>query len=374
MRYIFLYKIFGLFVAVLLFASCASKTDINIDKYTKSINKSFKIPESCKKYYTMKKQKVAVVNFTNNSTFGRANTKSSSSHTKVGLGFISISGSADKHGNTKVVDPRLASAFIPKIEQMLLNTKAVELYSRSDMDKIDTELKLQDSGLLDSNTVVKFGKLSGVNFIITGSIDYVKHKFQNYSQYSGGLLNAAAYSDNDNLLLLSAGIHLVSALSDGTDIEVGTTLKILDVKTGKIMFSKQVEEKVSIRSNTKPTYEELVGAVKYSINKALPSLKAELSKHFSQTGYIRQIKTDGDRFAVQINMGRDSNIKQSDKFFVLNLESFKDPVSGKVGCDISKTGTILKATNNINKKNSWLISDTIDNLSKNKLVKKDFDD
>ncbi len=368
MRY---YNLLFLVIVLIFFISCSSK-DININKYDKKIAKTYDIPQSCKKYYKNNKLKVAVVNFTNNSTFGRANTKVSSKSFEAGIGFIGIYGDSDSSGNTRVVEPKLANAFIPKIEQILLNTGGVDLYTRSDMDKINAELKLQDSGLLSSDSVVKFGKLSGVRYIVTGSVDYVKHKFQNYSQYSGGLLNASAYSSDKDVVAAAALIHLVSSLFDGTDINVGTTVKILDVKTGKIMFSKQIQEDVSIKSNQRPTYSELSGAVKYSINKALPSLTKEFQKYFSLNGYITNIKTDGENYIAKTNLGEADGIKKGDNFTLLSLDNHKDPISGEIKCSISKTSTKLEATKYINKKSSWLKTDNIKSLKIYKLIKKEF--
>ncbi len=355
----------------LFLVSCSSK-DVDIGKYDKKITRTYKIPKACKKLYKNSKLKVAVVNFTNNSSFGRANTKTSNNDYEAGIGFVNIYSKSAKHSNTRVVEPKLANAFIPKIEQMLLDTGGVDVYTRADMGKVNAELKLQDSGLLDSDSVVQFGKLSGVRYIVTGSVDYVKHKFQNYSQYSGSALNASAYSGDSDVVAAVAVIHLVSSLFDGTDVDVGTTVKIIDVKTGKIMFSKQVKESVAIKSNQKPTYSELAGAVKYSIDKALPSLANKFQKHFSLNGYVTNIKTNGENYLAKINLGEKDGIKKSDKFTILSLESHKDPISGKTKCTTSRTSSQLTATKYINDSSSWLKTDKINNLKIYKLIKKEF--
>jgi len=366
----FFYSI-GLVILSLSLVSCSSK-DVDIGKYDKKVTRIYKIPKACKKLYKNSKIKVAVVHFTNNSTFGRANTRTSNSDYKAGIEVVGIYSKTDRHSRTAVVEPKLANAFVPKIEQMLLNTGGVELYTRADMGKVNAELKLQDSGLLDSDSVVEFGKLSGVRYIVTGSIDYVKHKFQNYSQYSGSVLNASAYSGDRDVVAAAAVIHLVSSLFDGTDIDVGTTVKIIDVKTGKIMFSKQVKESVAIKSNQRPTYSELVGAVKYSIDKALPSLANKFQKYFSLNGYITNIKTNGQNYLAKINLGEKDGIKKADKFTILSLESHKDPISGKTQCTTSRTSSQLTATKYINDSSSWLKTDKINNLKIYKLIKKEF--
>jgi len=66
---------------------------VNPLEYKKHITKKVRIPESCKNEYKSVMPKVAVVNFTNNSTFGKAditNIKGSSKTTKNAVGAVGI--------------------------------------------------------------------------------------------------------------------------------------------------------------------------------------------------------------------------------------------------------------------------------------------
>ena len=129
------------------------------------------------------------VPFTNNSTFGIAEVnkanKSAVGGLAVGVGpnFIgAVAGSKSKGYNEKrKIDAKLSQAVVPVIENMIVNLGGAEIFSRNDMKKIDAELKFQDSGLIDPNSVVKFGKLSGVKYLITGSIDNVKQHYRGYN-------------------------------------------------------------------------------------------------------------------------------------------------------------------------------------------------
>ena len=53
---------------------------------------------------------------------------------------MSIGAKSSSSDITRTVDPKLAKTFIPLIEKMILNTGGTNLFSRSDLDKIDAEL------------------------------------------------------------------------------------------------------------------------------------------------------------------------------------------------------------------------------------------
>ncbi|MCK5295025.1 MAG: hypothetical protein KAJ49_10250, partial [Arcobacteraceae bacterium] len=210
-----MYKILLLSISILIFSGCLS-TEINIATYKQSINIKENIPQVCKSNFKQTKPTVAVVNFTNNSTFGTAKISTNNSDASIGLFGFSLGASSNKTNTIKTVEPKLAKAFIPLIEKMILDTGGTELFTRTDLDKVDTELKLQDSGLLDPSSIVEFGLNSGVEYIITGSIDYVEHNFKNYSKTTGTLANATYNTDNTNLKLAATGLHFISSLFDGT--------------------------------------------------------------------------------------------------------------------------------------------------------------
>ena len=358
--------LFSITISV-FFIACGSSTNINLAKYTQNINQKLNIDPICKSLYIKNKPRVAVVNFTNNSNFAVAKTNDRYSNSSAGIGIspigIGIGANSNKNSTTRVVDPKLASAFIPLIEQMVMNTGGAKLFTRSDLNKVDAELKLQDSGLLDPNSVVEFGLNSGVQYIITGSIDYVQHNFKNYSKYTGAIARASMHSDNTNLKLASAAAHFVSSFFDGTAIKSAVTVKIIDVSTGQIIFSKQIKSKTKLNSKRKPTYGELVGAVKSGISKALPSLQKKLSKQFSTMAYIDKIRKYDDEIIVQITAGSNEHIKEGDKFKLLNVEVTIDPLNNVKSCDTYDTNLVIQASQHINNTKTW--AKVIDGDNKN---------
>jgi curli biogenesis system outer membrane secretion channel CsgG len=332
-----------LFTVVLasLFIACSS-TNINIADYSKNINQKLQIDPICKSLYTNSKPRVAVVPFTNNT-------------------------------NKKITN-QLSNSFISQIEQMVLNTKGAKLFTRSDLNKVNDELKLQDSGLLDPNSIVQFGLNSGVQYIITGSIDYISHNFSNYSSYTGTLAHTSLYTNNSKLQLASAAVFLASSFFDGTKVKSAVTVKIIDVATGQIIFSKQVKTSKKIHSNNKPSYSQVVGIVKNSINEALPSLQNNLKKQFEKIAYINKIKKipAKNNIAVQINIGKDNDIKEGDEFIIQNLEVFEDPLTNTKTCEKINTNIKLIATQKISNTHTWLkvIDGNISNIKLLQFTKK----
>ncbi len=358
--------IVALLLSIVLFTGCGND-QVDLSIYKKNITKTINLDNSCKYLYNRSKPTVAVVNFTNNSNFGVANINNKNSDASVGIGFSIIGVGAgvksSKSKTVRVVDPKLASAFIPSIENMILDTGGAKLFTRSDMNKVDAELKLQDSGLLDPKSVVDFGLQSGVQYIITGSIDYVKHNFKNYTQYTSKIANATMYSNNDNLKMAAAAVHLATSFLDGTKIQTGITIKMIDVATGGIIFTKSIKSETKLNSKSKPTYDQLVGAVKQSINEVLPQLKTKLLEQFSLEGYITKIKQyQDDDIVVQINLGKDDNIKIGDKFVVQDIDISVDPLTMKKSCELLDTKLILKATQHISKTHTWTIMENGNNL------------
>ncbi len=73
----------------------------------------------------------------------------------------------------KPIGLRDASAVEDVVEDLstaLVKTGAFELVERSQLDKVLQELRIQHSGLIDSATAKKLGKLVGAKAVLVGSI------------------------------------------------------------------------------------------------------------------------------------------------------------------------------------------------------------
>ena len=358
---------------VVIFTSCATK-NIEITKYNKEITQSQNIDDVCKSKYETKRISVGVVEFTNNSNLDMANVKSKKANHTIGISTTSPNFGIknEKESINRQVDPKLSKAFISQVEQMLLQTGAIDLYSRSDLGKIDDELKLQDSGLLNPNSIVEFGLTSGVKYIVTGSIDYINHNFKNYSKYTNVARDISHHTDNKDFKTLTSVAHLATMFLDGTKIKTAVTIKIIDVATGKIIFSKQTKKNTTLSGNKKPSYNELVGAVKSCISDALPKLQPELQKHFELTGYITQAKTNENEneTVVQINLGNIDQIQEGQEFTLILTKKIYNPLTQKNTCNLTATDTVFTVTNKIEQNSAWLKTDDKNNIKLYQLLRR----
>lgn len=350
------------------FIGCG-KNEIDVATYSNKINKRVEVPDICKSQYNSAMPKVAVVDFTNNSTFGKAEVsktdskKNGSALVGLGLGPTGfIAGGATQsnmssNSEKRSIDSRLAESFTSPLETMILNSGGANLVSRSDMEKINAELKFQDSGLVDSASVARFGKLSGAKYIITGSIDNVDQKYIDNSIAGNTIGAAALHSDKDGAKIIGLLIQAGTSITDGTIISSKATIKIIDVETGKIEFSKSIEGATNIGKIKNPNFDQIVGGIKKTMIDALPSLASDFSTYFSVKGYITQLKSKDKDVIAQVSIGRDLKVNQNQIFQVLDFDSFFDPISQKESCDITITKIKLKATQQITPTTTWTTID-----------------
>jgi TolB-like protein len=381
----------SLVVAMGLFTGCG--TNINMADYPNKVRQSVNVPEICQAQYSALKEipRVAIVKFTNNSSFGKADTTNSNTNASykqasvtgivageggIGIGHAEAGSMKSKTNVTKrTVDPKLDKAITSAFEGILAEMGGAEVYSREDLDKVMKEQKLQQSGLIDENTLVQVGKLAGVRYIITGSIDSVTQEYKDFEQGA----QAATQNNRKNDLgsmLFKAALNAGASAMSGMKITTRVTFKVIDVQTGKIVFSKQVEETKNIGKIQDPTYDQVIGGIKDDIMEALQSVKPELSEFFSVSGYITQVRTDKDRknYIAQINLGRKDKVKPGQTFSVFSFEESTDPVTGKSSCDKVTMNVKLKVSDNqIQQTKSWTIAEGDDapNIRPGQIIKRD---
>ena len=385
----------GSAAAVLLFTGCA--TNINMSDYPNKIRQTYQVPEVCEAEYQKLKEipKVAVLPFTNNSSFGKADTTTknanasyqAASATGIGVseGGIGVAhaeaGSAQMHSNTtkRTVDPKLDKSITSALEGKLAEMGGVDIYSREDLDKVMKEQKFQQSGLVDENTMVQVGKLAGVRYIITGSIDSVTQEYKDYEQAANATAKAATNNGQSQDLtkqLLGAALRFGASAASGMKITTRVTFKVIDVETGKIVASVQKEETKNIGKIKNPTYDQVIGGIKDDIMEALDDAKEELSDFFGVRGYILQVRTDAKRknYIAQINLGKKDKVKPGQTFSVFSFEENEDPVTHKVTCDKVTMNVKLKVSDNqLQQTNAWTVADGDDapNLRPGQIIKRD---
>jgi hypothetical protein len=367
-----LYKNISIFVIIsVIFTGCIqTKNNLNVSNFSSKIKDKLNIPEDCRAEYNTTLPTVAVVDFTNNSTFGKASINSSNKKennsffagigiSPVGAGVGAVVDSNETVIKTKrEVDAKLSASIVPLIEDIVISSGGAKLFSRNDMDKIDNELKFQDSGLIDPNSAVEFGKLSGVRYIITVSIDNVEQEYKGNSDIAAAAQNVASHTDNKDAQIATGLVRLFTEWTDGMIVKTSVTIRVIDVQTGKILFSKIVRAKKNIGKIKKPTYDQIIGAIKSSIQKSLNDVKSKLSEYFSIKGYITQIRKDGDQLIAQVNIGNKYNVVENQKFAVYSFEENTDPMTNKTTCDKILTPVVLKASNQITNTHTWASVET----------------
>lgn len=322
--------IFLTFFTVLFLQGCVlNQTDIA--KYPVTIEEKTEVPVACKSEFDYSISTIAVLNFTNNSTFGAE--KNSTPNQKI--------------------DAKLSQALTPLLEGKVAKLSGTALVARNDIKKVFDELKFQDSGLLDPTSVSEFGNVLGVKYIITGSVDNVEIDLRKNTDANAVNKNASESEGTGTKMIGFVG-RAITSLTDGILIKTAITVKVIDVKTGKIIYIKTLSDDVNIGNFANPTDDIYIGGIKSAIVSSLEQLDHEFSNNFSLRGYITKIKANGSSKLIQVNLGKNHNLKASQKFKVFSLGESIDPLLGTAICDRTELPHTLKVTERIDNTHSWL--------------------
>ncbi|MBM4272447.1 MAG: hypothetical protein FJ139_09895 [Deltaproteobacteria bacterium] len=364
-------------IASFFLVSCATVPKIDptafpIDKGPKEV-----VPKVCRSAYESVFPKVAVVNFTNNSTFDyanvvQANVQGSGERTAVGGAAVGVVPGAagivwgtkektkfqqDSQTIQRQVNAKLSESVEDGVMNELVNMGGAKVFTRKEMEKIISEQKFQISGLTDESTLVRLGKLAGVKYIITGSVNNVDLAYKTYESARKGLDRGGSGSWALDLLgtAVAAGLESQEGWNVGTEL----TMRILDVETGEVLFSDKVAGKQIIGKTPYPNYDALIGGIKKAAAKGLEDARPKLSKWFTVKGYIRQLRTspDGKQRVASINIGEKMGLKPGSALKVYTFEEMEDedPVSGKksVTCNMVTLPVELTITDQIQAESAW---------------------
>ena len=366
-----------LFLATFFLAACATVPKIDPMAYPIDKGPKESPPKVCKSAYDAMLPKVAVVNFTNNSTFDYANVvqahvQGASQRTAVGGAAVGVVPGAagvvwgtkekrqfqrDSEVTQRQINAKLSESVEDGFMDVLINMGGAKVFTRKEMEKIISEQKFQRSGLVDESTLVRLGKFAGVKYIITGSVNNVDLTYKTYESARQGLGKGGSGSWGVDLLgsAMAAGLESQEGWNIGTEL----TMRILDVETGEVLFSDKVNGKHIIGKIPYPNYDALVGGIKKAASKGLEDARPKLSKWFTVKGYIRQLRTSPDekeRFA-NINIGEKVGLKPGSKMIAYTFEEMEDedPVSGskKITCNIVKLPVELTVTDQIQAESAW---------------------
>jgi curli biogenesis system outer membrane secretion channel CsgG len=363
----------GSAIAALLLTGCGgNKLDVTGFVKTPADKIKVDIPDVCRSAYNAAIPRVAVVEFSNNTTFGKAEVETKKSRTTtdksavaavgigvspVGIGAVAASSSHSdrKHKSEKTkrsVESKVSDSVTSAVETQIVELGGAKIYSRSDLAKIMQEQQFQQSGMVNEDHLVELGKLAGVQYLVTGSINNFAQKFVSKQEMSN-----SGDTGNDTLNTLNTLGNLAALANNlalsGMTVETELNIKVLNVETGEVIFAKDITGKTSIGNIENPTFDQLVGGLKTAAREALHEVDAALSKHFKVRGYVMKLKSkEAERIAL-FNIGGKVGVKPGQKFWVYDFEETEDPMSGKMSCDMTKLPLTLKSSDQITEGKTW---------------------
>lgn len=358
-----------LVLIALALSSCGGGPKIDPASYqiTPADVEKISIPGVCQSSYKVETPRVAVTQFLNNTTYGNmtaTNTKvTGESTTKrasagvvgvvatpvgVGIGGASVSKTDTQYSQNidsfmRNIAPNIGEYAQSAVENTMANIGGMDIFDRTRMDQIMSEQKFQMT-LGDPNTAVQLGKLAGVTYIITGTVDNIatsyKEKLKNDNNSSGWLavaMSAATVAANTQA---------------GWNVNVEMTVKLLDVATGQMIVNKKVtgHEVAGEQKNFNP--EMAVTAAKKAMGEAVDDLRPVFSERFAQRGYIQQLR--GGKQVGLINLGSEKGIEPGQGLDAYDFMEIIDPMTNVATCNMSKIPVELKVSNQVQPNQSWI--------------------
>lgn len=361
-----------IFIMIFVISGCAPRiAKIDPTSFLPDTGPKETIPQVCMARYEAAIPRVAITNFTNNTTFEYAkmvqmSIQGESERKKVGGAAVGVVPGAagivwgekekrrfteDSQRIERDINAKLAESVEDGVTDEIVRMGGAKVYTRTEMKKIMEEQKFQMSGLVDESTLINMGRLAGVKYIITGSVNNVNLRWVTLEEVKRGL--------QKHLGLVGSVLAAGAEAQEGWNIDTDIALRIIDVETGEILFSKIVKGKEIIGKVPYPSYDALIGGIKKAASKAIVDARPELSRWFAIRGYILQTRTspDGKTRAALVNIGRKHGITEDMKLNVYTFQEIEDPLTGKRSCDMVRLPITLLPTDQIQDDMGWFVVD-----------------
>lgn len=313
-------KVLGVLVSLTMLIACTPQIlKIDPTEFYVDTESQMKIPDVCKSTYEAAGvARVGVVDFTNNS-FGKVSAP-------AGWWWW------------REVEMKLPETVADGVIDEVVNMGGAKVFSRTEIQKILQEHRFQMSGLVDDNTLVRFGKLAGLEYIITGSINDI---------------NVRASTKEESYVELFTkrkGKRMVTE----TTAEVELAIRMIDVTTGEVVVSKKVKSQSSLEGGSAV---QAISGIKKASGEALKDIRPEFSKRFTIRGYILQTRMspDGKERSALINIGEKQGMKGGYKVIIYTFQEIKDPFTEKSTCDKVKLPVEGEVTDQIQEDKAWIL-------------------
>lgn len=357
-----------LFMLVFVLTACMGgpKVDPGAYQITPKDVEKINIPGVCRASYKIETPRVAITQFMNNTTYGNMTAKNTNISgerttkrksaaavgivaTPVGIGAAGVSASKTNTKYSANVDtfmrniaPNIGTYAQSAVENTIANIGGMDIYDRSRLNQIMSEQKFQMT-IGDPSTAVQLGKMAGVQYIVTGTVDNITTKYIQKikdNNNSGGALGA----------LLSVATVAANTQA-GWNVNVEMTVKLLDVATGQMIINKKVtgHEVAGMQRNFNP--EMAITAAKKAMGEAVEDLRPIFSERFAQRGYIMQLR--GDKEVALINLGSNKGMQTGQKLDAYDFMEIVDPLTNVASCNMSKIPVDIVVSNQLQPNQCW---------------------
>lgn len=125
------------------------------------------------------------------------------------------------------VSQRQAEIITDLFTRELANSKAIQVFERTQMEAIGAEVRFGMSGLVDMNTAVEVGKIAGLQYMLMGAVTELSQKASGGAFAGIGGVTHTARATIDMRVVNVATSEVVLALSaEGTSKNSGSALSI----------------------------------------------------------------------------------------------------------------------------------------------------
>ncbi|MCX8083596.1 MAG: CsgG/HfaB family protein [Calditerrivibrio sp.] len=364
------FKYLSVLAVVFLFA-CAQppKLDPGAMQITPADQEQVQVPKICEAQYQGKKYKVAVVDFANNTGYGdmkAVNTQiqgQSQTTTKsagvagvvvgpgaAGVGYAGVTQkdhkySADINTFYREIAPNLGQYAQSAVEDAIMKIGGVQVFTRQQVGKVLQEQGFQ-MNMADPNTVTKFGKISGVDYIITGTVDLIK---AHYVQRTKNDTNTGNVWVN---LALAATKAAVDAATVGWNVNTEMTVQLIDASTGQLVLSKKVKGRELAGEQPAFNPELVVNAAKKAFGESVDDIKPEFSDLFGAKAYINQLR--GGKQVALVSLGKADGIQPGNKIEAYEFMEIQDFMTKKMNCQKTKIDVDIIVSNQVDENSAWV--------------------
>lgn len=354
----------SVFVSLIISCGGAPKVDPSSAQITSADKEMINIPEVCKSYYESDKPRVAVSQFLNNTSYGdmqatntsfggRANSTSVGAGVSKDIGRKTTAGVGVSQTNTKFtgqadtymrdVAPKIGEYAQSATENLISNIGGMDIYDRSSLESILSEQKFQ-MAIADPDTAVMAGKLAGVQYIFTGTVDSINAK------YVPPL--AESQTGNPWVDLAVSLTRVASSPVTGWHVTVEMTVKMIDIETGSVIINQKVVGSQVAGGGQGLNPDLISEAAKRAMGKAITEITPAIDKLFAPKAYIRQLR--GDKSIALINAGTRSGLKSGEELVAYDLMEIVDPFTGDKTCSLIKIPVELVVSDQIESDQSWI--------------------